>query len=248
MHSKLLTGKTILLTGSTVVQSVSQLIEQNGGEVKHFPLIEIVENVSPTDEVMIRNLQSYNWLIFTSQNAVQFFMQKCERYNFKLTNLKAKLVAVGEKTAKQLKAAKLFVHFIPSTYSADVLVKEFQLAKGENALFIRGSLAKSTITDALKADEWTVYETRPCTNHLSALEQCIVTSKEPIVIFASPSAVDVYAKEIVPMLDWHYVKVASIGHITTATLAKYGVIPIVQPKTYTMQAVIEQLLLEENNL
>ena len=248
MDSNLFAGKTIILTGSSVVQSVSQLIEQNAGEVKHFPLIEIVENISPTDEEMVQKLHCYNWLIFTSQNAVRFFLQKCERYNYKINNLNTKIVAIGDRTAKHLLQAKLFVHFMPSTYSADVLVKEFQLAEGEKALFIRGSLAKSTIKDALNADEWTVYETRPSKKYLSDLEQCIVTSKEPIVIFASPSAVDVYAKEIVPLLDWHYVKVASIGHITTATLAKYGVTPIVQPKTYTMHAVIEQLLLEENNL
>jgi len=248
MHSNLLAGKTIILTGSSVVTSVSNMIEQNGGEVKHFPLIKIVEKVSKADGEIIRNLHSYNWLIFTSQNAVRYFLEKCERHTFPITNLHAKIVAVGEKTAKRLKDAKLFVHFMPSTYSADVLVKEFQLGEDEKCLFIRGSLAKSTITDALKTDEWTVYETKSNTNYISKLEQCIVTSKEPIVIFASPSAIDVYAKEIVPMLEWRYVKVASIGHITTAALAKYGVTPIVQPKTYTMQAVIEQLLLEENNL
>lgn len=248
MLSNLLASKTIILTGSTVVKSVSQLIEQNGGEAKHFPLIEIVEKISQADEIVIGNLHSYNWLIFTSQNAVRYFLDKCERHQFSLANLNAKIVAVGEKTAKQLKDAKLFVHFMPSTYSADVLVKEFQLEEGEKGLFIRGSIAKSTITDALKIDEWTVYETRPSTEYIRELEDCILASKEPIVIFASPSAVDVYAKEIVPRLDWRYVKVASIGHITTAALAKYGVKPIVQPKTYTMQAVIEQLLLEENKL
>ena len=248
MHSNLLAGKTIILTGSSVVKSVSEMIEQNGGEVKHFPLIEIVEKGSKEDMEIVRNLHLYNWLIFTSQNAVRYFLKKCERHEFQLTNLNAKIIAVGEKTAKQLKDAKLFVHFMPSTYSADVLVKEFQLAENEKGLFIRGSIAKSTITDALNTDEWIVYETRPNTNFVSELDKCIVTSKEPIVIFASPSAVDVYAKEIVPMLDWGYVKVASIGHITTAALVKYGVTPIVQPKTYTMQAVIEQLLLEENNL
>ena len=248
MHSNLLAGKTIILTGSTVVKSVCPLIERNGGEVKHFPLIEIVEKVSPSDEDMIRNLHLYNWLIFTSQNAVRYFLEKCEHHELSLTNLNVKIVAVGKKTAKQLNDANLVVHFMPSTYSADVLVKEFQLAEDEKALFIRGSLAKSTITEALKIDEWTVYETRQNTSYVSELVKCIMTSKEPIVIFASPSAVEVYGKEIVPLVDWRYVKVASIGHITTAALAKYGVTPIVQPKTYTMQAVIEQLLLGENNI
>lgn len=244
MPNKLI-GKTIILTGSTVVTSVKQLIESHGGQVKHFPLIETVEIVNTDDEHYLKKLLTYDWLIFTSQNAVSNFLTKCRRHHFQLSNVTAKIVAVGEKTAKQLREAELKVDFMPTTYSADVLVKEFHLDEQEQALFVRGSMAKSTIRDALGADEWTVYETKESNEYTSALEQCIVTSAEPIVIFASPSAVEVYAKEIVPIIDWSFVKVASIGHVTTAALAKYGVTPFVQPKTYTMQAVVKQLLLEE---
>ena len=245
MPNKRLAGKTIILTGTSVVQSIVTMIEDHGGCVETFPLIETVEKITDDDGKWLAQLTTYDWLIFTSQTAVMSFIAKCLRHNFEFTALSPKVAVVGEQTANLMRKANIAVHFTPSIYSADAFVKEFRMEEGERALFLRGSMAKSTIRDGIGADEWTVYETRECLKHLVELNQCISSSADPIVIFASPSAVEVYAKHIVPNLDWGRVKVASIGHVTTKALAKYGVVPYVQPKTYTMKAVIEQLLMEE---
>ena len=241
-----LAGKTILLTGSKMIHSVTQLVEQHGGRVQHFPLIETVEQLNANDAHIAKQLHDYDWLIFTSQNAVLYFLTKCQRANVDVTTLRAKIVAVGEKTAQRLQDAGLMIHFMPSIYSADVLVQEFSLAAGERGLFVRGSLAKPIITEHLGTDEWTVYETRANKASIAPLIDFVSHCEaEPIVVFASPSAVRIYAAEVTPTIAWSNVKVASIGHITTAALATYGVTPIVQPTTYTMQAVIKQLILEE---
>lgn len=244
MPSNALLGKTLIITGSAVVRSVEQLIEQHDGKVYNYPLIETVEKVSKEDEFYFHELPAYQWLIFTSQNAVKSFIDKCIRL-VQTVPATMKIAAVGEKTAALLQEHGYEIHFMPTVYSADVFVKEFSMEPGERALFVRGSMAKKTIHEGTGADEWTVYETRPCTKYLSLLIQCLLTEKHPIVIFASPSAVDIYAEHIVPQVDWQNVKFASIGHVTTAALEKYGVQPMVQPKIYTMQAVIEQLILEE---
>lgn len=238
-----LSGKTIILTGSKVVQSVVQMIEEHGGQAVHFPLIETVEKIAPNDEEWLKKLPSYDWLIFTSQNAVTSFFKKCCRFGIKPTDLRHKIAAVGEKTAMLIEQEQLQVHFMPSVYSADVFVQEFQLQRQQRALFLKGSMAKSTIRDGIGADEWTVYETTSCLTHIESFKHCLLTNKNSIVIFASPSAVEVYAQQIAPTNG--FVTCASIGHVTTAALATYGIVPVIQPKTYTMQAVIEQLILEE---
>ncbi|MER2114650.1 MAG: uroporphyrinogen-III synthase [Solibacillus isronensis] len=244
MPSNALLGKTLIITGSAVVRSVEQLIEQHDGKVYNYPLIETVEKVSKEDEYYFRELPAYQWLIFTSQNAVKSFIDKCIRHEQTIPGT-LKIAAVGEKTAALLQEHGYEIHFMPTVYSADVFVKEFSMEPGERALFVRGSMAKKTIHEGTGAEEWTVYETRPCRKYFSQLKQCLLTEKHPIVIFASPSTVDIYAEHIVPHVDWQNVKFASIGHVTTAALEKYGVQPMVQPKIYTMQAVIEQLILEE---
>lgn len=245
MPSKSLQGKTIILTGSSVVHSIAQIVEAHGGKVLTYPLIATVEKITEDDAAWLAKVPTYHWLIFTSQNAVSSFIAKCARHYIDTSQWVIKIAAVGEKTAGLLVQHGFTIDFMPSVYSADVFVQEFQLAAGERALFLRGSLAKRTILDGTGADAWTVYETRTCEDYLNELDVSLHVEPEPIVVFASPSAVEVYAEHIVPNLDWRFVKFASIGHVTTAALAKYGVTPIVQPKQYTMQAVIEQLILEE---
>lgn len=242
-----LTGKTIILTGSSFVQSISDFIEEHGGKVRLYPLIQTVEKEDVDDYERLAELSSYDWLIFTSQNAVSSFITKCIRYQINPASLTIKIAAVGEKTAALLTQHGLHIHFMPSIYSADMFIQEFQLEEGERALFLRGSLAKDTIREGTGAEEWTIYETIPCTTYIESFTHCLQTEESPIVIFASPSAVDSYATYIAPTIDWQKVQFASIGHVTTKALAKYGVTPIVQPKAYTMKAVIEQIILEESS-
>ena len=240
-----LAGTTIILTGSKMIHSVETLVRKNGGQLESFPLIKTAEIIESDDETKIKQVVHYDWLIFTSQNAVDCFLVKCKRHGIATTSLGVKIAAVGEKTAHMLKNNGFVVDFLPSVYSADIFVQEFQLKSNEQALFLRGSLAKSTITDGTHADEWTVYETVHAEENVAPLIECIKGSRCPIVIFASPSAVEAYEKLIAQTCPWDTIQCASIGHVTTTALAKYGVTPIVQPKIYTMQAVIEQLILEE---
>lgn len=237
MHSNApLTGKTIYVTGTQKVQTIAQLVAQYGGEVQAFPLIAVQTCESEEDAEWLQRLPAYDWLIFTSQNAVTSFMQKVK-------HVSNRIAAVGAKTKEALEQYGYTVDFVPSVYSADVFVKEFPQVMGEaTCLFLRGSLAKTTIKDALCCDEWTIYETVPTTAHVQAMKESLLQAAEPIVVFASPSAVQVYAEHIVPTIGWQDITVASIGHITTAALQKYGATVTVQPQIYTMQAVIEQLI------
>ena len=243
-----LNGKTIILTGSKVVASVTTMIEQHGGIVKHFPLIETVEAARHVeDEQFLHTLNTYDWLIFTSQNGVHFFFEKCTRAGIDLTNCRLKVAAVGEKTKQALEHLNIKVSFMPSIYSADVFVQEFTLGIQERALFVKGALAKSTLKDALPIDEWTVYETRPYTKDLTRLATCLHENETSILIFASPSAVRVFFEEMALSDVSNKAIIASIGHVTTTELMKYGITPHIQPEIYTMQAVIEQLILEEQS-
>lgn len=240
---KPLAGKTIFLTGTQKIQTIAGQVEENGGKVLAFPLITIQEVVSQNDEERIRKSAAYDWLIFTSQNAVEHYMNKLRRESITPSAISCKIAAVGTKTAKALEDEGFTVDFMPSIFSADVFVQEFPFNAGDvSCLFLRGSLAKSTIRDALQCDEWTVYGTVETTEHVQAFAESLLEEEEPVVIFASPSAVRAYAKYIVPDLHWRYVTIASIGHITTAALKEYGAQVNVQPKVYTMQAVIERLI------
>lgn len=247
MPSNRLHGKTIVLTGTNKTVSIKELIEKNGGDCAVFPLIGVKEVQSPEDSARLAELKHYDWLIFTSQNAVQAFMDKCKRAEIELYELTCKIASVGTQTTALLESHGLKVDFMPSTFSADVFVKEFpKVAKErENKLFIRGNLAKSTIRNGVpQVTEWTVYETSANDASIVPLTE-LLKQREAIVVFASPSAVQVFHEKVAPIVGWQQVSAAAIGHITANALRKLGVEVYVQPSTYTMQSVVEEIILLE---
>lgn len=253
MHNYPLSGKTIVVTGTSKIITIMNEIEQLGGKAVSCPLIETIEVVEPYDHLQLELTKNVDWLIFTSQNGVDFFFNKVKRHKNPV-HLRCKIAAVGEKTAERLQKNGLAVDFIPSTYSADVFVNEFPRVAGDKprCLFVRGKKAKDTLKEGLPffIQEWNVYDTQEKRESIQTLKQCIETNEDVIIVFASPSAVDVYAKYIAPQIGWESstLKLASIGHVTTGALESYGASATYQPTTYTMKAVIQDIVKREEGL
>ncbi|BDH62447.1 uroporphyrinogen-III synthase [Lysinibacillus sp. PLM2] len=249
MLKQSLHGKTVILTGSSITRSIVNKIQQLGGEVHIFPLIKIFEIIEPYDHMQLEMARNFDWLIFTSQNAVDAFSAKMLRHQLLPSMLKGKIAAVGEKTRDRLVANGLTVDFMPSIYSADHFIEEFpKIIEGNpRCLFVRGSKAKDTIKNGVpfSVDEWIVYDTEDFLEHIQSLVNVIKSKDQPIIIFASPSAVNVFAIHIAPIVGWDSVKLASIGHITAQAIEKRGGHVTYQPNTYTLEAVINEISNEE---
>lgn len=241
-----LDGKTVILTGTQNTTGIMKDIEYYGGQALTYPLIEIREVIYVHDAMEMELARSYDWLIFTSQNAVEVFYEKMKRMQLDQWRFQGKVAAVGVKTAEALELLGFRTSFVPSTFSADAFVEEFPKVAGDNpkCLFLRGSLAKSTLRDGLpfRIQEWTIYETVEHQDNAQKLIEVIKQQEDVIVIFASPSAVEVYARYIAPAVGWDQVRIAALGHVTADALAKYNVNIEIQPKTYTMQAVLAEIV------
>ena len=239
-----LQGRTIVFTGQPKSNDALLEVERLGGESKVFPLIRTQE-ITSQDDSFIAKLGTYDWLIFTSQNAVSAFVQKLWRHDVRMEAIQCKVAAVGSKTADALRSAGLKVVFTPTTYSADVFVQQFPqaLKPSETCLFIKGTLAKATITNGISqhVEDWTVYETLPNVENAKELSSYIQQQANAIIAFASPSAVDVFAREVAPIISWDKLKTAAIGHVTAAALEKNGAKVHVQPETYTWLALVQQI-------
>src|ERR1043166_8760896 len=73
-----LIGKTVLITrAASQSAELRSSLEELGARVIECPTIQIVppKTWKPVDEA-IRRLQSYHWLLFTSANAVEQFMDR----------------------------------------------------------------------------------------------------------------------------------------------------------------------------
>ncbi|GLC88408.1 uroporphyrinogen-III synthase [Lysinibacillus piscis] len=244
-----LQGKTIILTGTSKTTTIIDDITALGGQTIVAPLIETQELVVQTDEVQMAWARQFDWLIFTSQNAVEALAHKMQRFQLTPVQFQSKVAAVGTKTMLALEQLGFHVSFIPSVFSADVFVEEFPKVAGEqpSCLFIRGEKAKATLKEKLPfaVKEWTVYETIERHDQQQVIIDCIRKERDVTVIFASPSAVDVYVMDIAPVIGWEKAKIAAIGHITKQAIVNHGVTVDIMPSIYTMQAVIEEIVKAE---
>jgi len=246
-----LLGKTVVITGTQKATSILDDIEYFGGNALYYPLIETKEIIDGNDGMELELARGYDWLIFTSQNAVEAFSAKMKRMKLESRHFLGKIAAVGAKTAEALQNAGFQIDFVPSTFSADVFVKEFPAVAGDEpmCLFVRGNLAKSTLSKGLSfpIQQWTIYETVEKTESVQHIIEVIRSEEDVTIIFASPSAVDVFAKKIAPVVGWEKIKFAVIGHITASALKSYGATVHIQPEIYTMQAVLAQLVKMEES-
>ncbi|MEK5232746.1 uroporphyrinogen-III synthase [Lysinibacillus sp. FSL K6-0232] len=241
-----LKGKTILLTGTAKTTSIIDDITALGGHAVMAPLIETCERINSDDAEYIKLAQQLDWLIFTSQNAVDAFANKIQRHQLNIQAIQGKIAAIGTKTTAALEQLGFQVSFMPSVFSADIFIKEFPSVAGSKptCLFIRGAKAKRTLKDGLPfaIQEWTVYETVERHDQQAVIMNCLQHHQDVTVIFASPSAVDVYAKDVASQIGWGATRIAAIGHITEAALQQYGATVDIMPSVYTMEAVIEEIM------
>ncbi len=136
-----LEGKTILVTRAAQQSSqFSQMLQQQGARVIEMPALEIIPPSSWQDlDRAIANLRDFHWLILTSGNGVEYFLERLTTKGKDLRSLAGiKIAVVGKKTAAVLKRHGLQPDFIPPNFVADDLVANFPEAVAEkNILFPR---------------------------------------------------------------------------------------------------------------
>lgn len=136
-----LAGKTILVTRSVGQSSeFSDRLSSRGAIVIEMPALEIgpPSNWQFLDEA-ISNLSSFNWLILTSTNGVEYFFQRLQKAGKNIQEFSnLNIAVVGEKTAKSLQLQNVQPDFIPPNFIADSLVENFpELLTGKKILFPR---------------------------------------------------------------------------------------------------------------
>lgn len=240
-----LSGMTVIFTGTPKAKEAVASVQLQGGNPVILPLIKTVEKVGPTDPLRIQTCASYEWLIFTSANAVHFFGRKMEQAGLTTEDIPVKIAAVGSETAKALEDIGFRADFIPTTFSADYFVEEFPAVsdEAERCLFLKGDLAKETIKEGLpnEVDEWTVYETVQDEEGIRGVTDLLKTGGRTAVLFSSPSAVRVFREHIAPDTGWSGFTIGAIGHVTEQALHEAGTEVHVIPERYTLLDLVREL-------
>ncbi|TAF10662.1 MAG: uroporphyrinogen-III synthase [Nostocales cyanobacterium] len=256
-HSPL-AGKTILVTRSVGQSSqFSDRLTAAGARVIELPALEICPPSSwqPLDQA-ISQLSTFNWLIFTSTNAVEYFFNRLHtKGKDKSVLAKLKIAVVGEKTSHSLQQYHIQPDFIPPHFIADSLVINFpENLAGKKILFPRVEtggrqvLVKELTSKGAEVTEVPAYESC-CPQHIPpAAEIALRNHTLDVITFASSKTVQFFCllttinfpEGITDYLD--KTCIASIGPQTSKTCFDlFGRVDI-EAEEYTVDGLIKAII------
>jgi hydroxymethylbilane synthase len=248
---KALAGLRVVVT-RTRAQS-SQLVEQleaRGAQVLVFPVISIQPVSTPP---AIPGARSFDWVIFTSANAVSmmsFALNDAER---SIDSYRAcKVCTVGPATAARCRDYGLTVTLTPDRYMADAIVSALDQAEdgldGKRILIPRGNIAREDLAEQLRARgalvvDPVVYKTERALP--TAEEQSALDSFQPHwVLFSSGSTAENFhalvGDDRIARLKQH-AQFAAIGPTTRAAAEAAGLPIALEPERSDVPGLVAAL-------
>jgi len=255
-HRRPLFGKTVVVTRSRKQASVLlSRLRELGADAIEMSTIDIrpPESWDETDRT-IKNLESYGWIVFTSVNGVEHFMDRLQEQGGDARRLAGiKVAAIGPATAKALVTRGIIPDFQPREYVAESIARgllEIESVKDVRFLMPRADIAREALPKILQengaqVDTLPVYRTVPGDFDSDALKKRIEEGGIDAVTFTSSST----ARNFVERLGKDFIlenrdrfAAISIGPITSATLRELGIEPAVEASEYTIPGLTEKLV------
>lgn len=240
-----LQGKTILITRAASLE-LRVGLEAAGACVIECPAIAIepIQDLTDVDRAAA-NLATYDWVIFTSSNAVDFFMRRLEDLG---VTCRTPIAAIGSGTARSLLHWDLEPARMPAKFRAESLLETFPAElNGVRILIPRAETAREILPEELRrrgavVDVVAVYRTVKAAG-LTDLRSHLSHNKIDAVVFTSPSALryfgDELGEDLVPSL--RSIPVAVIGPVAKEAVEAAGLQAVIQPDRATIQDLIQSI-------
>ena len=233
-----LAGKRVVVTRTREqAGQLSASLGALGAEVVELPTIRIVP---PTDRKdfaeAVVDCPRYDWLVFSSPNGVKRFFEAFYAVYEDIREIGgARIAAVGPATAEELKKHGLMVDIMPKKAVAEELVAEFDRRGDEyggvanvTMLWVHSEKGRDVVYKELMkrqaiVDECIAYNTVPETEDRTGARALLESEGADMITFTSSSTVRNFMQLGIPIPP--QCKIASIGPVTTATLAEFGLTP-----------------------
>ena len=250
-----LKATTILVTRAAGQSSeFCQLLQQQGAIVLEMPALEITPPSSwfALDQA-IANLDTFNWLILTSTNGVDYFFRRIQDKGKDVSALAGvKIAVVGKKTAASLEKYGLFPDFIPPNFVADSLVEHFpEQLPNQKILFPRVEtggrevLVQELTAKGAKVVEVPAYQSGCPTAIAPEVLQALQQRTIDIITFASSKTVQYFyqlVKDNLPLDNLEKITIASIGPQTSKTCEQLLGRVDVEATEYTLVGLSEAII------
>ena len=244
-----LVGQTILVTrpieqSEGLVESLTEL----GAAVLVQPAIEIgpPRDWAAVDQA-IRELASFDWLVFSSANGVRYFLERLPHHQLDLRALgQSKIAAIGPGTAEALAQYHLRADLLPEEYRAESLADALApVASGSRFLLLRASRGREVLAETLVAagatvQQAVVYESRDVAAPDPEIAAALREGRVDWVTVTS-SAI---GRSLVAMFggDLKQTKLAAISPLTAGVLQEAGFVSTAIAEPYTTAGIVDAVL------
>jgi uroporphyrinogen III methyltransferase/synthase len=255
-ESRPLFGQRVVVTRSREqAATLSAKLQDLGADVLEVPTIKLEAPTQRQDLVdALLELNSYDWLVFTSPNGVTTFFEYFFRQFHDMRDIGgARIAAVGPATANKLKELHLQVDLMPDEALAANIAEafsEFESIENLKICLLRAEVANSELPTALEAmgaivDDIACYKTVPETEDPAGTAARLQESGADWLTFTSGSTVEHFHTRFnLPQLlkKFPAMKIASIGPETSKALAELKVGPTIEAEEHTIDGLVGSLL------
>jgi uroporphyrinogen III methyltransferase/synthase len=253
--SRPLSGRTVVVTRAAAqAQRFTELLQASGARVIEAPAIVIAPPASwePLDAALTA-LETFTWVVFTSTNGVAMVDRRLGTLGLGWPALSARRVAaIGPATADALREHGVRVDIVPAEYRAEGLVSRLRplLSPADRVLLPRAAQTRDVLVTELRqlgvqVIEVAAYATRKAEGGAPRLGEALAAGTVDAVTFTSSSTARNFAEAFSEdeRRAWRgRVAVASIGPITAATAAEYGLTTDIMPAEYTIPALARAIV------
>lgn len=246
-----LAHRRILVTRAAgQASALATLLAAEGADVLQIPTIAIAPPASYCAlDAALTTLRSFDWLLFTSANAVQAFATRARTLG--LSSTPRRVAAIGPATARAVIDAGVATHvdLMPPSYVAEALAEALTPhAAGASMLLVRAAEARDTLVEALTTAgaQMTVvpaYRTVIPEDSIDNLRKLFLTSPPDAITLTSAST----ARNLVALLGQaglalpRQVTLASIGPITSTAMRELSLEPSLEAAESTIPALVASL-------
>jgi uroporphyrinogen III methyltransferase/synthase len=250
---KPLFGKRIVVTRAREQASaLVEMLTDLGADVLECPTIrtEPVEDTSALDAA-IAELAGFDWVVFTSANAVRYFWARLEHANCDARAFgSAKMIAIGPATEAELRRHGVRADFVPKQSRSEAVLQEFGDAKGLRILIPRGESSRDVLRDGWTdagADvvAVTTYRTVSESDGAKEVRDALERDEIAAVTFTSGSTVEnllnAFGDADAPK-RLSKTCVATIGPITSEVARAHGIEVAVEAASASVEALADALV------
>ena len=228
---------------------LSRQLREAGADVLEIPTIRTERSDGKDIEEfaqLVVDAHTYDWLIFTSPNAVEYFFEAFYKIRSDAREIGGpRIAAIGPATSAKLAEYRMATDLMPEKHVAEGLADAFEQEIGsiENTtmLWVRAKGAREVLPERLTTagvilDEAIAYQTVPETADPGGMKKRFQEKGADIITFTSGSCVENFFDAGLEIPDG--TMIATIGPITTAALEENGYTVDAEAETHDIPGLI----------